>query len=49
MAAGIARTLRPHAKRFGRELAVNDAGLRALASSLVPDPRVESLAMLRDR
>ena len=49
MAPVIARTLRPHVRRFGRALAVNDAGLRALASSLVPDPRVESLAMLRDR
>ena len=28
-------------RRFGGELAVHDAGLRALASSLVPDPRGE--------
>ena len=40
MAAVIATTLRPHVGRFGGELAVHDAGLRALASSVVPDPRV---------
>ena len=37
---GSATTLRPHVRRFGGELAVHDAGLHALASSLVPDPRV---------
>ena len=40
MAAVIATTLRPHVRRVGGELAVHDAGLRALASSLVPHPRV---------
>ena len=40
MAAVIAQTLRPHVRRFGDELAVREAGLRALASSIVPDPRV---------
>ena len=40
MAAVIAQTLRPHVRRFGGELAVHGAGFRALASSLVPDPRV---------
>ena len=50
MAAIIAQTLGPHVRRFGGELAVHDAGLRKLASSLVPDPRCEeSLVMLRDR
>ena len=50
MAAIIAQPLGPHVRRFGGELAVHDAGLRKLASSLVPDPRCEeSLVMLRDR
>ena len=40
MAAVIVQTLRPHVSSFGGELALHDAGLRALASSLVPDPRV---------
>ena len=40
MAAIIAQTLRPHVRRFGGELAVHDAGFGALASSLVPVPRV---------
>ena len=39
MAAIIAQTLRPHVRRFGGELALH-AGFHALASSLVPDPRV---------
>ena len=38
MAAIIEKTLRPHVKRFGGELAAHDTGLRALSSSLVPDP-----------
>ena len=50
MATIIAQILGPHVRRFGGELAVHDAGLRALASSLVPDPRYEeSLVMLCDR
>ena len=40
MAATNAQTLRPHVRSFGGELAVHGAGLRALASSLVADPRV---------
>ena len=37
MAAIIAQILRPNVRRFGGELAVHDAGFRALAPSLVPD------------
>ena len=39
MEAIIAQILRPHVRRFGGELALH-AGFHALASSLVPDPRV---------
>ena len=48
MAAIIAQTLRPHVGRSGGDLAVHDAGLRALASSWVPDLRVRRSRLRRD-